>query len=50
MEKRNKRYLPEKSAEAPAPATARPTMSIGELTAVAHMIEPTAGAMSETDI
>lgn len=33
---------PENSADAPAPATARPTMSIGELVAVAQIIEPTA--------
>ena len=32
---------PEKSAAAPQPAIARPTMSIVEFTAVAHIIEPT---------
>ena len=31
---------PEKSAEAPAPAMARPTINIVELTAAAHTIEP----------
>ena len=32
---------PEKRPEAPAPAIARPTMSIGELIAVAQTMEPT---------
>ena len=32
---------PEKMAEAPAPATARPTMSMVELVAAAHITEPT---------
>ena len=34
--------LPENKAAAPAPATARPTMSISELVAAAQIIEPTA--------
>ncbi len=32
---------PEKSAEAPAPAIARPIISIGELVAAAQTIDPT---------
>lgn len=32
---------PEYSAAAPAPATARPMMNMGELVAAAHIIEPT---------
>lgn len=32
---------PENMADAPTPAIARPMMSIGELTAAAHIIEPT---------
>lgn len=32
---------PEKIADAPTPAIARPMISIVELTAAAHMIEPT---------
>ncbi|KAL5402728.1 hypothetical protein PMIN04_012946 [Paraphaeosphaeria minitans] len=32
---------PEKMADAPTPATARPTMSAAELRAVAHTMEPT---------
>jgi hypothetical protein len=32
---------PENNADAPAPATARPTMSIAELVAAAHITEPT---------
>lgn len=31
---------PEKSAAAPAPATARPMMKVGEFWAAAQMIEP----------
>lgn len=31
---------PENNAEAPAPATARPTISITEFVAAAHIIEP----------
>lgn len=33
---------PENSAEAPAPATALPTISIGELVATAQITDPTA--------
>lgn len=32
---------PEKMPEAPAPAIARPTMSIGEFVAAAQIMEPT---------
>lgn len=32
---------PENNAEAPAPATARPMISMGELVAAAQMTEPT---------
>lgn len=34
---------PEKTADAPIPAMARPTMSIGEFLAAAHTIEPAKG-------
>lgn len=37
---------PENKAEAPAPATALPIISIGELVAEAHMIDPTFQSMN----
>lgn len=37
---------PEKRAAAPAPATARPMMNMGELVAAAHIIEPTSNKSS----
>jgi hypothetical protein len=37
---------PEKSAEAPAPAIARPKMSMTELVAAAQIMEPTSKSMA----
>ena len=38
--------LPEKIAEAPAPAIARPTINITEFLAAAHMMEPNSNSTS----